>query len=98
MGLGGLLQMLGGDLEVRRQGCEIAVDEARYVQQHAPVHEQFRRIMGDVEVDADTAAANAARISRGRGGVDAAEQLAISANVPDRVDAGGAMLAAPMLD
>jgi hypothetical protein len=53
--------------------------------------------MRDIEVGADPAATDAARVSGGSRSIDAAEQLAVAADVADGVDARRAMLTAPLL-
>src|SRR5262249_58716564 len=98
VGSGGIGEMLGGDLELRRQRRERAVDEAGHVQHDAAVHEQPGWKVGNVELGADTAAADAACIRGRGGGVDAAEQLAVAADVANGVDARRTVLAAGLLD
>src|SRR5262245_48695779 len=98
LGLGGALEMLRRDLELIRQRREVAVDEASDVQHHAAGDEPPVGIMGDVEVGADTAAADATGVRGGGESIDAAEQFSLAADVADGVDAGRAMLAAELLD
>src|SRR5213075_1340966 len=52
----------------------VAIYEPRYVEQHAAVDQKVFRIVRDIQVRADAAAADAAQIARRCGGIDAAEQ------------------------
>src|SRR5260221_3664013 len=92
-----LLQVRRGDLERRRQWARVALDHTRDIEQDAAVHQQIRRKLVDREVGADAARADAIRVAGRRRRVHAAEKLPVAADMPDGVDARGAVLAAEML-
>jgi hypothetical protein len=97
--LRGFDEKLARDLERRRERLVLAaVDVARHVEQHAAVDEQLFGVMRDVEVRADPAAADPARIARRRRGVDTAEEKAVMPDVAERIDARRPVLPAPLLD
>src|SRR5688572_30729956 len=54
--------------------------------------------MRDVELRADAASADAARIARRLGGIDAAEEKAVMPDVAEGIDARRPVLPAPLLD
>ena len=98
LGLRRAREVLRGDLELRGQRRERAVHETRDVEQHAAVDEQVGRIVGDVEMGAHPAAADAAGVRRRQRRVDAAEEPPVVADVADGVDARRPVLTAPVLD
>src|SRR5882672_4837582 len=82
------------------QRSRVTLDKARHVEQDAAVDQQvgWELIDGEVSTDVVLPGPDPVRVARRQRGVHFAEQRSVAADVADRVDARGAVLAAEVHD